>query len=113
MDAACLATERLDSPLIVVATESGRTALALSNRRPTATILALTRTDQIARFLSLCWGVTAVVAADTSSPEQELAFAIDWSRSQGQVQAGQRVVLVRGEMPDKSESWAVLAREVK
>src|SRR5262249_38881553 len=41
VDAACLATKRLDAPLIVVATDSGRTALALSNRRPTATILAL------------------------------------------------------------------------
>ena len=41
--------ERLDAPLIVVATDSGRTALALSNRRPAATILALTRTEQVAR----------------------------------------------------------------
>ena len=37
MDAACVATERLGAPLIVVATDSGRTALALSNRRPVHT----------------------------------------------------------------------------
>src|SRR5262249_8782646 len=59
--AACLVTRRLDAPLIVVATDSGRTALALSNRRPSATILALTRTEQIARTLAVCWGVTPVV----------------------------------------------------
>jgi pyruvate kinase len=39
VDAACLAAKRLEAPLTVVATNSGRTALALSNRRPTATVL--------------------------------------------------------------------------
>src|SRR5262249_48652307 len=51
VDAACLVAERLDAPVIVVVTDSGRTALAVSNRRPTATILALTRTEHIARVL--------------------------------------------------------------
>jgi pyruvate kinase len=111
VDAACLATERLDAPLLVVVTDSGRTALALSNRRPTATILALTRTEQIARVLALCWGVTAVVFT-TSLPEQELAFAIDWARSRSLVQPGQHVVLLRGEMPGQARSRAVLVRKV-
>src|SRR5262249_8271958 len=78
VDAACLAAKRLDAPLIVVATASGRTALALSNRRPTATILALTRSEAVARLLALCWGVTPVVS-EASSPEQELAFATHWA----------------------------------
>jgi pyruvate kinase len=112
VDAACLATGRLDAPLIVVATESGRTALALSNRRPTATILALTRTEPVARLLALCWGVTPVVMSETFQAEQELAFAIDWARSRGLVQTGQRVVLLHGELPGQAESRAVLAREV-
>ena len=83
VDAACLGAQRLDAPLIVVATDSGRTALALSNRRPSATILAVTRTEQIARMLAVCWGVTPVVQPEASSAEQELAFAIDWARSRG------------------------------
>jgi pyruvate kinase len=111
VDAACLATVRLDAPLIVVSTESGRTALALSNRRPTATILALTRTEQVARVLSLCWGVTAVVT-DASSPEQELAFAINWCRTRKLIQPGQHVVLLRGEMPGQTKTRGVLIREV-
>ncbi len=112
VDAACLAAERLDAPLIVVATESGRTALALSNRRPAATVLALTRTERVARLLALCWGVTPVVAPDTSGAEQELAFAIDWARARGLVHPGQHVVLLRGAMPGHARSRAVLAREV-
>jgi pyruvate kinase len=112
VDAACLATERLDVALIVVATDSGRTALALSNRRPTATILALTRTEDVARMLAVCWGITPLVVSSSFSPEQELAFAIDWARSRNLVQPGQQVVLLRGEMPGEAKSRAILVREV-
>jgi pyruvate kinase len=113
VDAACLAGERLDAPLIVATTDSGRTALALSNRRPTATILALTRSVQAARLLTVCWGVIPVVVSDMSQAEQELAVAIDWARSRGLVQAGQRIVLLRGKMPGQDgSSRAVLVREV-
>jgi pyruvate kinase len=112
VDAACLATERLDAPLIVVATDSGRTALALSNRRPAATILALTRTEQVARTLALCWGVTAVVAPQRLQLEQELPFAIDWALGRKLVQSGQHVVLLRGEMPGQIKHRAVMAGKV-
>jgi pyruvate kinase len=112
VDAACLATERLNAPLIVVATDSGRTALALSNRRPAATILALTRTEQVARSLALCWGVTPVVAPDRLQAAQELPFAFDWARERKLVHPGQHVVLLRGEMPGQVKHRAVLAGEV-
>jgi pyruvate kinase len=112
VDAACLAAERLDAPLIVVATDSGRTALALSNRRPAATILAVTRTEQIARTLAACWGVTPVVQPEAGAAEQDLAFAVGWAKARRIVQPGQHVVLVRGHVPGQDRSRAVLAREV-
>jgi pyruvate kinase len=112
VDAACLAAERLQAPLIGVATNFGRTALALSNRRPTATILALTRTEPVARALALCWGVTPVVALERLQAEQELAFAIDWARGRKLVQPGQQVVLLRGAMPRQDTSRAVLTGRV-
>ena len=111
VDAAHLITQRLDAPLIAVATESGRTALALSNRRPTATILALTRTEHIARTLALCWGVTPLVLPEASA-RRELAFGIDWARSQSLIRPGQHVVLLRGQIPDQPRSGTVMAREV-
>jgi pyruvate kinase len=112
VDATCLVTRQLNAPLIVVATDSGRTALALSNRRPSATILAVTRTEQVARMLALCWGVTALVQPASTSAEQELAFASDWAKSRGLIRAGQHAVLVRGQVPGTERSRAVLAREV-
>jgi pyruvate kinase len=112
VDAACSAARELSAPLIVVATESGRTALALSNRRPTATILALTRTEGIARTLTACWGVTPIVQPDPGSAERDLSFAIDWAASRRVVQRGQYVVLVRGQAPGEAPSRAVLVRQV-
>ena len=112
VDAAVLAAERLDAPVVVAATDSGRTALALSNRRPTAAILALTRTEEVARRLAVCWGVTAVVEPPATSPEQELAFAIDWAKARRLVSPGQYVVLLRGQVPGAPRSRSVLTREV-
>jgi pyruvate kinase len=112
VDAACLVAHRLDAPLIVVATESGRTALALSNRRPAATILAATRTEYVARLAAVCWGVTPVVQPEATSAEQVLAFAIEWARSHRIVRPGQYVVLLRGQVPGQDRSRAVLTREV-
>jgi pyruvate kinase len=112
VDAACLAARRLDAPLIVVATNSGRTALALSNRRPAAAVLALTRGESVARLLALCWGVTAAVEPEDATPEQELALAIDWARARRLARSGQHVVLVRGEMPGRHASRAVVVRAV-
>jgi pyruvate kinase len=112
VDAACLVTEQLDAPLIMVATDSGRTALALSNRRPTATIVALTRSEQVARLLALCWGVTSVVRPAATSAEAELAFAIDWARSHHLVAPGQHMVLLRGQVQGQDRSRGVFAREV-
>ena len=112
VDAAHLMTEQLDAPLIVVSTETGRTAVALSNRRPTATILALTRTEGIARTLALCWGVLPLVRSDPSSAEHELKFAIDWARSHSLVRSGQHAILLRGQVAGQPKSRAVLAGEV-
>ena len=113
VDAAYLMTERLNAPLIVVATDSGRTALALSNRRPTATILALTRTERVARALALCWGVTPLLLPESSSSaEGELAFGIEWAKSHALVRSGQHVVLLRGQVAGQPKSRAVLTGEV-
>jgi pyruvate kinase len=112
VDAAVLAAKRLDAPLIVVATNTGRTPLALSNRRPTATVLALTPSEQVARLLALCWGVTTAVGPEKPSLQQELAFAINWARTRRLVRPGQHVVLLEGEMPGQPSSRAVVVRAV-
>jgi pyruvate kinase len=75
-------------------------------------ILALTPTEQTARVLTMCWGVTPLVLPEVPSVDQELAFAIDWAKSHQLVHPGQHVVFIRGEVPGQIQSRAVLAHEV-
>jgi pyruvate kinase len=112
VDAAHLIAQRLHAPVIVVATGSGRTALALSNRRPTATVLALTHTEHLARALALCWGVTPLLLPEACTAEGELAYGIDWAKQHSLVRPGQHAVLLRGQVARQPTSRAVLAQEV-
>lgn len=107
VDAACLAADRLQAPAIIVTTHSGRTASALSNRRPGAMILALTPTEETARALSISWGVISLVLPEGREMAEEFAFATDWAKSHGLILAGRHVVLVRGRIPGQLQSGAV------
>ena len=111
-DAACLIARRLDAALIVVAAESGRSALALSNRRPSAPVLALARSEEVARLLSLCWGVDALLLPDVRSTEEVLSFGMNWAKSHGLVRRGQLAVLLRGQTARRASTVAILAGEV-
>jgi pyruvate kinase len=113
VDGACLMARRLDASLIVVLADSGWTALALSNRRPVADILALCRTDAVARRLSLCWGVVPTVISDTADAERLLKLGMDWAKSKGLVASGQHAVLLRGQLAGRSDIRAVLAGTIR
>jgi pyruvate kinase len=108
VDAACLMAQQLSATLIMVATESGRTAQALSNRRPAATILALSVHERVARMLSLCWGVTPLVFPETSGAEHVLIKAMDWAKAHGFARSTEHAVLIRGRVPERSDIRAVL-----
>jgi pyruvate kinase len=108
VDSACLMTRQLDAALLIVASDSGRTAMALSNRRPAAPILALPRTESVARTLSLCWGVTAVVLPEMEWAERVLAFGVEWAGAHALVAPGQQVVLVRGRVAERPQVRAVI-----
>jgi len=109
VDAACLMTRQLDAAVIVVAAASGRPARALANRRPAASILALPPTEQMARRLSLCWGIIPVVLAERSAVERALMFGIEAATSRGLVEPGQYTVLLADHVGDRRDVRAVLA----
>ena len=113
VEAASLACRRLSAALLVVATHSGRTALALSAQRHATPTLALTDDPAVARAMTLYWGVTPVLAPALADGEQALAFALDWARGRGLVAAGDRVVLVRGTVPGNPVHNALLVQEVR
>jgi pyruvate kinase len=112
VDAACLAARRLDAALIVVAADSGRSALALSNRRAAAPVLALTRTEETARLLALCWGVVPVLLPAAVAADGVLAHGLELAKSRGLVRSGDHAVLLRGRVANQADTVAVVAARV-
>jgi pyruvate kinase len=112
VEAAAMVCRRLRATLVVAATHSGRTAIALSKQRYDAPTLALTDVDALARKLALLWGVTPIVVPELTDGVKAMADALEWAASRGLVSKGDRVVLVRGLVPGNAVQNAVLVQEV-
>jgi pyruvate kinase len=87
--------EQLRADLMVVATHSGKTAMAISKQRSTVPLLALTDQPATARRMCLYWGVTPLLTpAVQTSPESLLQSVVSWGREQKLLQSGSRLVLI-------------------
>ena len=113
VEAAAMASRRLKAALVVVATHSGKTAIALSKQRYDAPTLAMTDVLPLARKMTLLWGVTPILVPLLTDGSQSLAVALEWARTRGLIAKGDRVVLVRGTIPGNPVHNAVLVQEVE
>lgn len=87
---------QLDAKLIVVATHSGATALALSKQRTTVPIIGVTDSETALRQMCLYWGVTPLAGVPARNSDRLLFHIEAWGRREGYLAAGDRVVLVSG-----------------
>jgi pyruvate kinase len=71
--AACRAAEEQHAQAIVTFTQSGSTALLVSKHRPGMSIIAPTPFDQIARKMSLYWGVTPILLKSKRTTDDMIA----------------------------------------
>jgi len=105
LDDAAIATEALvagasriadqvAAKLIIVATTTGNTALALAKQRSHTPILGISDSDATARRLCLYWGVTPLVAPRFTDSGEFLRHVTAWSRARHLVASGDRVVLI-------------------
>jgi pyruvate kinase len=113
VEAASAVSRRLNAALLVVATHSGRTALALSKERNASQILALTDDLEVAQAMGLYWGVTALHIPELFKTGQVLAWADEWCRKNDLINSGDRVVIVRGVIPNNPNHNALLVHEVE
>jgi pyruvate kinase len=113
VEAASTVCRRLDAALLVVATHSGRTALASSKQRIATPTLALTDDLEVAQAMGLYWGVTALHIPELFRTGQVLAWADEWCRSNDLINSGDRVVIVRGVIPNNPNHNALLVHEVE
>jgi len=89
-------TNSLDIKLIIVATESGKTANLISKYKPTAPILALTPKESTLRYLNLKWGVFPYLVRTYKSVDEILEDAPKVAVSLGILQPNDKYLIVCG-----------------
>ena len=88
--------EKLEAPLIVVATEGGKSAKAIRKYFPDATILALTTNDTTARQLILSKGIETHLVKEIASTDDFYRIGKEMALESGYAQKGDVVVMVSG-----------------
>lgn len=88
--------EKLDAPLIVVATSGGKSAKSIRKYFPNARILALTTNDVTARQLLLSKGIDTLLVKEIASTDDFYRIGKEAALNSGHAQAGDVVVMVSG-----------------
>lgn len=89
------AAEQLRAKLLVLLTQSGATAMAVSELRPRVALLALTDDPRTAARLTLAWGVHGLVTdVYRKAPAEAAEFVEQWGRRRGLLQSGDQFIIV-------------------
>ena len=86
----------LGAKLVVVASHSGRTAMALSQQRSFVPTIGVSTSETTLRKMCLYWGVTPLRGAPATNVEQLIRHADDWACEAGLAQKGDRLIIVGG-----------------
>ncbi len=94
--AAAFVAENIDAKAIVAFTSSGTTAIRIARERPDVPVIGITPSEQVARRLSLLWGVHSVRSADVASYDEMVNEAVIHAKQEGFAQAYDQIVVVSG-----------------
>lgn len=86
----------LKAKLVVVASHSGRTALALSQQRSFVPTIGVSTEDRTLRKMCLYWGVTPLRGAPACNAEELIKHTDAWACRHGLTTKGDRIVIVGG-----------------
>lgn len=88
--------QALEAKLVVVASHSGRTALALSQQRSFVSTIGVSTNESTLRKMCLYWGVTPLRNAPAEDVEQLIKHTEAWARKFKLATRGDRIVIVGG-----------------
>jgi len=88
--------QQLGAQLLVVVTNGGATALALSKQRNYMPVIGVSGNDATLRQMCLYWGVIPLQGAPTSDSIHLLEYLEAWGLKDGCLASGNRIVLVAG-----------------
>ena len=86
----------LGAKLVVVASHSGRTALALSQQRSFVPTIGVSTKEETLRAMCLYWGVTPLRGAPACNADQLIKHTDAWACRHGLATRGDRIVIVGG-----------------
>jgi pyruvate kinase len=120
VEGAGVMANNLKAKLVVVASHSGKTALALSQQRSFVPTVGVSSKESTLRKMCLYWGVTPLRGAPACDMQGLMRHTDDWARNVGMAKPGDRVVIVGGSHltagPDADEGSVhdvVLVHEVR
>lgn len=92
----CTTAAELGVSAIITATMTGHTALRVSKFRPGQTIIAVTPYEDVARRLSIVWGVYPIIMDNVESADQVINESVEKALQSGLVRKGDLVVIAAG-----------------
>ncbi len=110
-DAACTLAADINAPAIIVPTITGSTVSAVESQRPQQPVLAVSPVKETLRSLALSWGVIPLLAPARNTIEELREDAVIAARESGYAQAGDRVVLISGQLPNAPGSTNMVTVE--
>jgi pyruvate kinase len=104
--------KQLDASAIMTLTKTGATARNVSKFRPETPILAITPHVDVARQLSLVWGVKPLLVLDLPSADQTFQSAVNVARESSLLRDGDLVVTTAGTLQGVAGSTDLIKVEV-
>ena len=103
---------RMGARMICVATRSGATALALSNRRSFVPVIGVTTHEPTSRRMCLYWGVQPVSHPAEPTIAGLAQFLDRWGLEQGNLKVGDRTVIVSSGQVSANRHDVVAVHEI-
>ncbi|MBK1810357.1 pyruvate kinase [Clostridium sp. YIM B02505] len=94
--AACNAAHELKAAAIITSTQTGATAMRISQNRPDCPIFAVTPSERVAKKLALSFGVYPIVAEKATSTDEIIEGSVKTVKARGLLNSGDTVVISAG-----------------
>ena len=94
--AACTTAMDISANAIITVTKSGETARLLCKYRPNTTIIACVLTENVARQLSVSWGITPVVMDYAHNTDELINKSVAAAQNAGLIHNGDLAVITAG-----------------
>jgi pyruvate kinase len=96
--AASLISEKIQAKWIITLTQSGNSAIKMSRFRPQSGVLAVTRSLNVLRKMTILWGITPYLFEGKDENFEELEFKmLDKLKGEKLIVEGEKVVITRGD----------------